>query len=275
MKKTRAQKLESRDPHAQRIARGAVAHYEDAAYYDLAYKRRRHDVRFYVALAREGNGPVLELGAGTGRVALELAKAGLPVVALEPVPAMLGRAREKAARLPERARSLLTLRAGDARTLRLSQRFPLIIAPFNVLMHLYTRSDLERALATVKRHLTPRGRFVFDVSMPDLRAMVRSPGRLYKGPRVTMPETGESFHYFEAFDYDVLRQVQLVSMVFQSTSELSNLRSLPLSQRQFFPEELALLLHYNGFAIEQRWGDFERGPLTGESESQVLVTRAP
>jgi len=255
-----------------RIARGAVAHYEDAAYYDLAYKRRRHDVRFYVDLVRSG--PVLELGAGTGRVALELARAGKTVVAIEPVPAMLQRAKEKAARLPTEVQDRLTWRRGDARKLRLAQKFPWVIAPFNVFMHLYTRRDLERALATVRAHLAPRGRFVFDVLMPDLRAMVRNPGRMYRCPRVVHPDTGRSYEYFEAFDYDALREVQLVSMVFQSVSEIEDLRVLPLSQRQFFPEELATLLHYNGFAIERRWGDFDQGPLTGDSESQIIVARA-
>lgn len=262
------------DPRELRIARGAVAHYEDAAYYDLAYKRRRDDVRFYVELASQSKGPVLELGAGTGRVALEIARAGTTIVALEPVPAMLARARDKAAKLPKRAQACLTLRAGDARKVRLKQQFALVIAPFNVFMHLYTQRDIERALLTVKLHLLPRGRFVFDVSMPDLRAMVRSPGRLYKGPRVVEPGTGHTYDYFEAFEYDAVRQVQLVSMVFQSASELANLRILPLSQRQFFPAELATLLHYNGFIIEQRWGDFSGSPLSSDSESQIVVARA-
>ncbi|MDB4977033.1 MAG: Methyltransferase [Myxococcaceae bacterium] len=264
----------ARDAHEQRIARGAVAHYEDAAYYDLAYKRRRSDVRFYVHRALGSKGPVLELGAGTGRVALEIARAGRDIVAVEPVPAMLTRAREKALRLPKHAQERLIWKRGDLRTLRLAQRFALVIAPFNVFMHLYTREDLERGLATVRAHLAPRGRFVFDVSMPDLRAMVRSPGRMYKGPRVVLPDSGQTYDYFEAFDYDAVREVQLVSMVFQSASTLEDLRILPLSQRQFFPEELALLLHYNGFAIEQRFGDFDESPLARDSESQIVVARA-
>jgi len=256
-----------------RIARGAIAHYEDAAYYDLAYKRRRKDVRLYVELADAARGAVLELGAGTGRVALEIARQGTPVVAVEPVPAMLQRAKQKAARLPKAVQARLTLHKGDMRSVRLKQTFPLVIAPFNVFMHLYTRRDLERALATVRAHLAPRGRFVFDVSMPDLRAMLRDPGRMYRCPTVVHPDTGREFEYFEAFDYDALREVQLMSLVFQSVDDLSDLRVLPLSQRQFFPEELALLLHYNGFAIEQRWGDFDRGPLSADSESQILVCR--
>lgn len=253
----------------KRIARGAVAHYQDAAYYDHAYKRRRQDVAFYVALAKRHGGPVLELGAGSGRVTLALAEAGIDVVGVEPVAAMRARAQAKARSLAESARAHFHMRAGDARSVRLRRRFPLVIAPFNVFMHLYTRRDLERALATVLAHLAPGGRFVFDVLTPDLRAMIRDPGRLYRGPTVRLD--GRRYDYFEAFDYDALQQVQLVSMVFQNLDELEDLRSLPLSQRQFFPEELAMLLHYNGFEVQARYGDFSGGPLTADSESQIVV----
>jgi SAM-dependent methyltransferase len=253
-------------PQDKRIARGAVAHYEDAAYYDHTYKRRRDDVSFYVALARRQRGPVLELGAGTGRVTSPIAQAGIEVIAVEPVKAMRERGQQKTRELN------VTWRAGDLRSVRLGRKFPLVIAPFNVFMHLYTRRDLERAFATVRAHLAPGGKFVFDVLTPDLRAMVRDPGRLYRGPSFTLH--GKRYDYFEAFDYDAVRQVQLVSLVFQSLEELSDLRSLPLSQRQFFPEELAMLLHYNGFAIAQRFGDFTGGPLNADSESQIIVARA-
>jgi SAM-dependent methyltransferase len=258
----------------RRIARGAIAHYEDAAYYDLAYRRRRADVDLYRALAREHAGPVLELGVGTGRVALALARDGVELVGVEPVLAMLAHAKRKAQALPGAARARLELRRGDARRLRLGRRFALVTAPFNVFMHLYTRRDVEQALAVARTHLAPRGRLVFDVTMPDLRLMTRTPGRLYRGPDVVHPASGARYRYSEAFEYDPVRQVQMVSMVFQNLDDLSDMKSLPLSQRQFFPEELRALLHYNGFQVEHMWGDFERGALTDASESQVLVARA-
>ncbi len=256
-----------------RIARGAQAHYEDAEYYDLAYRRRRKDVRFYVEMAREIGAPVLELGVGTGRVALALSQAGIEVTGVDPSRAMLAHAATKRLALPRAKQPLLTLKRGDARTLRLKTRFPLVTAPFNVFMHLYTRRDLERALATVRVHLARRGRFVFDVLTPDLRAMVRRPGRWLKGPAVVHPVTGRRYHYMEAFEYDPLRQVQLVSMVFQDVARLHDLTIVPLSQRQFFPQELAALLHHAGFAVEHCFGDFSRGPFTDQSESQVIVAR--
>jgi SAM-dependent methyltransferase len=266
---------QARPPSAldKRIARGAVAHYEDALYYDLAYRRRRADVRLYCDLAAEYGGPVLELGVGTGRVALALAKAGLEVLGVEPVGAMLAHARSKARALPKAAQARLTLRSGDARRLKLDRTFPLVVAPFNVFMHLYTQRDVEQALARVRAHLAPRGRLVFDVSMPDLRLMTRTPARLYRGPDVVHPTSGARYQYFEAFDYDPVRQVQMVSMVFQNASDASDTKSLPLSQRQFFPAELRALLHYNGFTIEHMWGAFDRSALGADSESQIVVAR--
>jgi SAM-dependent methyltransferase len=264
----------SESAREKRIRRGARAHYEDALYYDLAYKRRRHDVRFYLELGLQHGGPVLELGVGTGRVALALAQAGVEVLGIEPVPEMLAHAQKKAQALPKAARALLTLQKGDARTLRLNRRFKLVTAPFNVFMHLYTRVDLERALAAALAHLAPRGRLVFDVSMPDLAAMNRRPSRLYRGREVLHPGTGQRYAYLEAFEYDAVRQVQLVSMVFQNLSDLADVKTLPLSQRAWFPCELEALLHYNGFRIEHMWGDFNKSALAGDSESQIIVARA-
>jgi SAM-dependent methyltransferase len=257
----------------KRIRRGAVAHYEDAAYYDYTYRRRRDDVRFYGELAARRGGPVLELGAGTGRVTLEIAKRGLDVVGIEGVPAMIARAREKLASVPASTRERVTIRRGDLRKVRLRKKFPLVISPFNVFMHLYTRQDLEQAFETVRAHLAPKGAFVFDVLMPDLVAMTRRPTKLYRGPALTHPETGKRYIYLEAFEYDAPRQVQMVSMIFQDAADIGEMRIVPLSQRQFFPQELEALLHYNGFEIEQQFGDFDQSPLETDSESQIIVAR--
>ena len=262
-----------RTGRAARIARGAIAHYEDPLYYDAAYRRRKSDVRFYREVAQEYGGPILELGVGTGRVALDLVKAGHEVTGVDCSKAMLSHARSKAERLPKQAQRRLSLRKSDLRTVRLPTRFRLVIAPFNVFMHLYTLRDVERTLATARRHLSPRGRLVFDVINPDLRVMSRTPDRLYRARKVRTASTGDVSAYYEAFEYDAVRQVQMTSLIFQRAHS-SDLSIVPLSQRQFFPQELSALLHYNGFAVERCWGDFERGPLDSASESQVWIARA-
>ncbi len=263
--------VSARDDDALRL--GTEAHYRDARYYDQTYRRRRHDVRFYADVAEARGGPVLELGVGTGRVALEIARRGVELVGVDRMPEMLARARERLDKQPHAVRERVTLRRGDMRRVRVGRRFPLVISPFNVFMHLYERRDVEQALGTVRRHLRPGGRFVFDVLLPDPRNLARDPLRVYRGRPVKWPSDGRRYHYGEHFQYDPVRQVQLVTMAFQAVEDRDDLFVTPLAHRQFFPAELEALLHYNGFTIEARWGDFEREPLQEGSESQVIVAK--
>jgi SAM-dependent methyltransferase len=253
---------------------GTEGHYVDGAHYDHTYRSRRADQRFYVAYAAERNARrVLELGVGTGRVAIALARAGREVVGVDRMDAMLDRLHGQLARETKDTRARVSLVRADLRALKLGRRFPLVIAPFNVLMHLYTRVDVERALRAVRSHLAPGGRFVFDVLMPDLRALVRDPDRYYKGRPITDPTTGRRHAYSEAFEYDAVAQTQVITSAFRDLEDPRINFVRPLAHRQFFPAELEALLHYNGFSIEHRWGDWERGPLEAWSESQVIVAK--
>lgn len=252
---------------------GSHSHYEDGRYYDQAYRRRRHDVRYYVELARKTGGPALELGVGSGRVALAIAEAGVEVVGVDPMEPMLERAKERIARLPKVARERIELRRGSLERLRLRRRFPLVIAPFNVWMHLYTREQIERGFATVRHHLEPNGRFVFDVLLPDPVSMARNPARRYRGGTVPHPRGDVKYRYSEYFSYDPMTQIETTMMDFEHPRHKSESFCTPLAQRQFFPAELEALLHYNGFVVESHTGDFDGKPVTAATESQVVVAR--
>jgi SAM-dependent methyltransferase len=256
------------------VEAGTDAHYVDAPYYDHAYRRRRQDVRFYADLAERLGGPVLELGVGTGRVAIAIARRGVEVVGVDRVPEMLAQARMHLGREPSRVRNLVTLKKGDLTRLRLERRFPLVIAPFNVFMHLYERQDWERALATVKAHLKRRGRLAFDIRLPDLVELARDPQKTYRGRPVTRPDDGLRYRYGEGFEYDPVTQIELVTMVFEREGAPESFFITPLAHRQVFPAELEALLHYNGFTIVERFGDFDRSELGAESESQIVIARA-
>ncbi len=254
-------------------ATGSEAHYEDGRYYDQAYRRRRHDVRFYTNLAVESGGPVLELGAGTGRVALAIAKAGVEVVGVEPMAPMLEQAHQRLDRLPRAARDRVEFRKGDLTRLRLRRKFPLVIAPFNVWMHLYSRADIERGFATVRHHLESGGLFAFDVLLPDPISLARESSKRYRGGVVPHPKDGVRYRYSEYFSYDALSQIETVIMDFEHPEKKELSFCTPLTQRQFFPAELEALAHYNGFELESLTGDFDNRPITAATESQVLVAR--
>ena len=251
---------------------GSRAHYDDPAYYTKTYQRRTDDVAFYVELAKRYGADVLEYGAGNGRIAIPVARTGLRVTGVDLSRPMLA---DFAARLrtePEEVRARVTLREGDMRRVRLRHKFGLVTCPFNAFLHLYTREDVELFLARVHEHLGPKGVFAFDVSMPNPQEHVRNPNKAYWCPRFRYPATGEMIRYTERFDYDQARQVMFVSMEFSPEGRSASWVT-PLAHRQFYPQELEALLHYNGFTIERSFGDFQGGKLERYSEIMAFVCR--
>lgn len=277
---------------------GARAHFEDPVYYSDTYDWRDEDVVYYRALA-EARGRVLEHGIGNGRVALPMARAGVEVTGLDHTRAMLDHLRALLKREPPAVRRRVVLHEGDVRTARLGKRFPLVFCPFNAALHLYTRRDVEAWLARVREHLEPRGELVFDISMPIPADLARDPSVPYRIPPFEHPTAGR-VSYREHFDYDRVRQVLFVSMFFEpaprrrsakgapaarkaaggtsarkAASRVSAPRQItetfmtPLAHRQFYPQEMEALLHYNGFEVRELYGDFERGPLVQTSDVMV------
>jgi hypothetical protein len=186
---------------------------------------------------------------------------------------MLADLRARLRREPANVRALVRAVRGDMRRVRLKRRFPLVIAPFNAVLHLYTRADVERFLARVREHLAPRGRFVADLSTPPLEDLVRPSSRPFHAPRFRHPTAGVLVRNREWFDYDPVRQVLFVTMDFEPVAGGEPAWATPLAHRQFFPQEWEALLHYNGFAVERVEGDFHGGPLTKASDVMVWHAR--
>jgi SAM-dependent methyltransferase len=259
---------------------GSIAHYLDGAEYSAAYRRRTADVRWYLALADKLRAKkVLELGGGAGRVAIPLARQGHTVLAVDAVEGMIDEGRARLSREKADVQARVTFALDDLRTFKRRPSsedtpFDLVIAPFNVMQHLYSRQDWEAALGVVTRHLTPKkGRFAFDITMPDLRAFVRDPARPYKCRPVRDMERNVIVQSAESFAYDPVAQIQLVTTMSHDEGALETAYLKALAHRQVFPQELETLLHYNGFTVLERFGDFDGGPLDENAESQVIVAK--
>lgn len=191
---------------------------------------------------------------------------------------MIDDLRTRLASEPPAVRKRLVLHHGDIRKKKLHRRFPLVICPFNTALHLYTRIDVEQWLARVREHLEPRGELVFDISMPVQEDLARDPNEAFRTPAFEHPTAGR-VAYKEHFDYDPVRQIQFVSMIFEPkprgkrAPEVSESFMTPLAHRQFFPQEMEALLHYNGFAVRELYGDFDGGPLVQNSDVMVWHVR--
>jgi SAM-dependent methyltransferase len=257
---------------------GSREHYADAELYDFEYRRRRADVTFYRELAKRHlgtSGRVLELGAGSGRVTIPLARDGHSIVALDRSEPMLAKLRARVAALPAAVAPRITAARADLRGFRVAgPAFPLAIAAFNVLEHLYTRGELEACLRTVAAHLAPGGAFAFDVQMPDLAWLTRDPTRRWARTKFTDPSTKKQVIYSTNHDYDPVNQIALIRIFYEPADGRGPTRVVKLTQRKYFPAELEALVAHAGFRVVGRYGDFSFGPLDGAAESQVLVCEA-
>lgn len=240
--------------------------YELPDLYDQQYRHYRDDFHHYRRLAEDYGSPVLELGAGTGRLTLALAGSGHQVVAVESQREMIDAARR---RINEEGLSeRVELVHADMRGYELERRFPLVVAPFNTLMHLYTLDDQDQALRGVRRHLRQGGAFACDLFVPrfeQLDVLRRVPEWRQVG--------GEDGELFVVQEHDPVRQLIVSNYRLDLLASDGTVRRLraTLRQRYFTRFELERALRQAGFGRIRTFGDFERGPFTAESTRLVII----
>lgn len=252
--------------HSAALAKeGRASLYDLAELYDAIVQPGPCEA-FYREEARRWGGPVLELACGTGRLTLPLAQDGHEVVGLDTSGAMLEAARGKAARAGLTAEFVL----GDMRDFDLWRRFGLVVISCNSLAHLTDRGDLRACFGAVWRHLAPGGALAFDVVLPDPRILAQPEGvarRLDLGPNPASAIQAE-----EWAQYDAIRQVRVSHWSIRGADGEERAMA-PLVLRQFFPQELPLLLEAEGLGLVERHGDFARNPMEAWSLNQVCVAR--
>jgi len=126
---------------------------------------------FYLDLAKQFGGPVLEIACGTGRILLPIARAGIEIHGVDKSSSMLQVLREQLEREPAEIRNRVTISKGDMRTFLLSREFPLVAIPFRPMQHMHTLLDQVAALENAAVHLAPGGILAFDVFYPNYDLM--------------------------------------------------------------------------------------------------------
>ena len=208
------------------------------------------DVAFYVELAREADGPIVELAIGSGRVAIPVAQAtGRPVIGIDTSPAMLEQARARAAE----AGVELDLREGDMRDLALDEPAALVYCPFRALLHLPTWADRRRTFERVAASLRPGGRFAWNAFAFDHRIASRLDGAHLDDP---VPHT---IRYAVGDNrIDIVLDDGAKSTIWWATKN-----------------EWLGLIDVAGLEVEALYGGFEREPFNDESREYVFVTTHP
>jgi SAM-dependent methyltransferase len=241
--------------------------YSDARLYDRLFPGAEPAVAFYRAEAQQQGGSVLELGSGTGQKLIPIASDGHRCVGLELSPDMRAEAQRKADRRGVEVEWV----QGDMRDFDLGRTFDLVFIAANSLLHLHAAEDLVSCFRSVRRHLAPRSRFVFDVFNPDVSMLARADGVRRRRDALSFvdPDRGE-VQVDVAETYDALAQVTRGSWHFSTDSEPDFLVA-PLEIRSIFPQELPLLLSRGGLRLVDRFGDWSRGPLTAAASLQLCV----
>ena len=239
------------------------------------------DIPFYTQEAVESGGPVLELGIGTGRIAIPTAQLGIDVVGIDTSAAMLAKARHKLRSLRDGAGDV-ELIAADMRDFDLrdesgaQRRFPLIIIPFRGFLALMTVEEQIRTLERIRSHLSPGGRLVFNVFVPDPNLAFEQSDIPRHLNDVTDPATGVSYVLYQQSWYDTHDQIVSIRMIIEELDEdnvVSRKMYRDYSLRYCYRWEIHHLLVMCGFEIEAVYGDFDRSEFGPGSTEMIWAAR--
>jgi SAM-dependent methyltransferase len=208
-------------------------------------------VDFLAELA--GDGAALELGIGTGRIALPLAERGVRVHGIDLSEAMVARLREKP------GGDAIDVTIGDFAATRVDGEFALAYLVFNTINNLTSQDEQVACFQNVAAHLRPGGRFVIEVGVPSLQ-------------KLPFGETLRPFHVSETYvgfdEFDVVNQ-GLISHHLHARDGKFEKRSIPF--RYVWPAELDLMARIAGMTPEERWSGWKREPFTRESTKHISV----
>jgi SAM-dependent methyltransferase len=225
-----------------------------ARLYDPWSRSVIEDVEFYVAEARGDGGPVVELGVGTGRIALPIASAGVQVIGVDSSEGMLAVCREQAERAGVAER--LDLRLGDLRRPPVAERVGLVICPFRAFLHMPNDDERLRALTAAHGLLRPGGRFVFDVFAPSGQDIEETHARWIE----------REHGIYERADWD--EHERTLTLGVRGPDGETTLTLAWISAAEWHE-----LIERAGFSVEACYGWFDRRPYSGGEDTVWIAKR--
>ncbi len=243
-----------------------------AKYYDLLYGNLDEDWSMWQTLTEQVDGPILEVGCGTGRLLLLLAEAGHTLTGLDLSKVALdaAEAKIKAAGLTRR----VSLRLADMRNFDLPQQnFALALIPLNTFMHCHTIDDQLATLKAVSHHLRPGGQLVIDLFHPDPMLLAEADGRLYFEAETVDELTGHTVQWYWQHDIDLAQQMRHLTYILDEIDEEGLVRraQISFSLRFVYRYEMELLLRASGFTLETIYGSYELEPFHSHSPKMIFV----
>jgi len=242
--------------------------YHDGKYFDLLFRNEHTDFSFWISLAEKYGKSILELACGTGRITIALAKAGFKVTGIDYAAGMLTEAHEKSTKADVKVEWV----KGDMRDFKIGKKYSLIFLAGNALCHLLTLGDFEDCMSAVRNHLTPNGRFVISVFVPKNELLINKPGERFPFSEYEDPDGKGRIVVTESYEYEADTQIKRIKTHHPIPGEEAEIEG-ELNLRMYFPQELDALLKYNGFVIENKYGNEDRREFDKDSETQLIVCR--
>jgi ubiquinone/menaquinone biosynthesis C-methylase UbiE len=244
-----------------------------SAYYNF-YARpsvdRDQDITYYVELAKQTGGPVIELGCGIGRISIAIAQAGIDVIGVEFSAEKLAFAKQRAADLGLSDR-IKWIESSSTNFQLPGTVCPLVIMPDRSFLQLVNVRDQLRTLKAIRRHLNDGGIFAFHAFVPHMRKLLEMEGKYtFRG---TFPSGNEELEVYDFMELDTFNQLANITRYIERFDQQGNSidrTKTKLRLRYIFPAELSHLLAVCGFKVEHRYGSFYRAPFEATSEELIV-----
>ncbi|HEX2620701.1 MAG TPA: class I SAM-dependent methyltransferase [Phototrophicaceae bacterium] len=246
-----------------------------ARYYDAENTDKNDDIDFYLELAQEHGGPLLDVGCGTGRVMFPLAAAGYEIHGIDNEPAMLERAEDRLNTSAD-LRKYMKLHAGDVLTYDMPVKFKLTLVPYNGMMHFHDQETQLTVLRQLRKWTRDDGYIILD--LPNAGDVFGSQDTEAVTLERTFlePETGHMVMQQSVSYLDRVNQLMHVTWIYDEIKGDGTLKRTfaPLVLYYYFYSEIRLLLASTGFEVEDVYGDVGFGPYDDGCERMIVIARA-
>jgi len=239
----------------------------------------RADLDFYIEYARRAGGRVLELGCGTGRVLIPLAREGIKITGIDASEFMLARCQAKLAKEPPEIRQNVKIISGDMRSFESDKSFALVITPFRAFQHLITPADQIACVSRIHKHLRPGGRFILDIYNPDLRriALLPQPQETEDVPEFELPDGRLMRRTNRVTKINRAGQYMDVEIIYYVTPRVGKTERLvhAFEMRYLFRYEVEHLLARCGLRVVELFGNYDKSRFTDNSPEMIFVAEKP
>jgi len=246
-----------------------------AEWYDIFYAAADPgDIDFYHGLSKASGGPILEIGVGTGRIALPLAQQGMEIVGIDLFEPMLKVAHQNALDVAPLDGSFRLIQA-DMRDFDLKRQFPIVTIPARTLLLATTEAEQIDTLCCAAKHLASDGTMAFNLFYPDPEMLADDPDEEFLLEVVDKPDGGR-YVLTARNRFDVVSQLNhgvQIAEELDPKGEILRRQELKVVVRYLYPEQIIALCDRVGLEVIEMWGDFEGGELDEESDEIVVLAR--